>query len=98
MAWPVGSAGGSPGAREGNAIVQLPRLNEEAFKLLYSGGGVRNVAMGARREGPCHHSTPQLEALRIRTPGSRSLCISGNEVHSFYRDTFHIGARPPFVA
>ena len=53
-AWPVGSAGRSPGARGGNAIVQLPRLSKELFELLHGGSRIRNVAMGARRENPYH--------------------------------------------
>ena len=53
-AWPVGSAGRSPGARRGNAIVQLPRLSKESLELLHGGSRIRNVAMGARRENPYH--------------------------------------------
>ena len=81
-AWPVRGAGRSPGARGGNAIAQLPRLSEESFELLHGSGRGRNVALGARRENPCHHSTPLLEVVRVRTPGQAAYAFPAHEVYS----------------
>src|SRR5678816_2137578 len=65
----------SSSARGGNAIAQLTRLSEELCELLHGDGPVRNVAMGARRENPCHTSTPQVEGVRVRTPGQAAYAL-----------------------
>src|SRR5262245_28449808 len=64
--WPLGSAGGGPVARGGDAITQRSRLSEELFELLDGGGRVGNVATGTLRKNPCHPG-PQLEVVRVRT-------------------------------
>lgn len=65
--------------------MQLPRLSEELFELLHGGSRIRNVAMGARRENPCHPLTPQLdgcEVVRVRTPGQAAYAFPAHELPS----------------